>query len=735
MRFIIPLAAAFVTLSLSALAQDAPPDIHARVDDLVQRMTLDEKIGQLNLIGADLAINGDQVQRGATGALIGFLDTPTMARLQKEARDSRLGIPVLIGLDAVHGFRTLFPLPLAEAASFDLDLARRTSELAAREASIAGANWTYAPMVDFSRDVRWGRIIEGSGEDPLLVTQFAKARVEGFRKGGLAVSLKHYAGYGAVEAGRDYEQTPIPPAELWDLHLPPFRAGIEAGAENVMSALTVLNGIPASSNRWLLDDVLRRDLGFDGMVVSDWATVPGIVKQGTAANDADAVEQQIMAGVDMDMTSGAYARELPALLQSGRVPMARLDEAVRRVLTMKARMGLFEKPPVDPAAADKAAVTPEMRAAARDAAARTFILLRNHGNLLPIRPETKRIALIGPFADNPLDQLGPHEARGRADEAVTIRTGLTERANKAGAEIVYAQGCDAKCETENGFAAAIDAAKSADLVVTVLGEKMEHSGEGASRATLDFLGRQYALLDALIATGRPVVLVINGGRPLDITRYADRIPAILMTWFPGTEGGNAVADVLFGDIAPSAKLPVSWPRSVGQVPIHYDRVAVGRPASDGNRFALRYLDQDLAPLYPFGYGLTYTGFAYSDLAVTTPSLPVTGTVEVRIRLTNTGQREGTEIVQLYVRDEVASRAPPMRRLKAYQRVTLKAGQAQDVTLRLTASDLGFHLDDGTYVVEPGRFKVWVGTNSDATLEGSFELTSGLRRATNESGGP
>jgi beta-glucosidase len=682
-------------------------------------MSLEEKAGQLVMTGIDSPLGPDAIETGKVGSLISFNDAAAIAEAQGKARKSRLGIPLLVGLDLLHGFRTLFPMPLAEAASFDPELAARNAELAGREAVPAGLNWTFAPMADIGRDPRWGRLVEGSGEDVLLASDFTAARARGFRAAGLAPTLKHFVAYGAVAGGRDYDSVSVSDYELHNLHLPPFRAGL-GPMTSVMSALTVRNGLPASMDRRLLRGLLRDIWNFDGVIVSDWGAIEGLVKQGAAADAQEAVRMAIAAGVDVDMASGFYAEYLAGEVKAGRIAMKDLDAAVRRVLTLKFELGLFDKPLPDPAKAEAAALTPELREAARESVRKSIVLLKNDNAVLPLKPVLKKIAVVGPYADNAFEQLGPHEARGAPGDAVTVLKGIAERAKQNGTEIVYAAGCDAYCYNADDFQAAVDAANASDLVIAVLGERREFSGEGASRAHLDFWGLQDELLEKLAATGKPVVLVIVAGRPLDLRRASEIVPSILMAWYPGTEGGNGIADILFGDDTPSARLPISWPRSVGQSPLAYDTLATGRPYDPKARYVLRLIDEGSTPLYPFGYGLSYTSFSYSGLSVSPESGNGT-VVKVSSKLSNTGTRPGTEIVQLYMRDAVASRVRPVRELKKYKRVTLQPGESATVEFSLARDELGFYDETGRRIVEPGEFRFGVGPDSRTELTGRFTL--------------
>jgi beta-glucosidase len=715
-----------LALASPSIARPLADDVEARVEALLGRMTLEEKVGQLNLMSHGPGFDIEAVRQGRVGALINFNNAQDTAWAQKFARESRLGIPLLFGLDVLHGFRTNFPVPLAETATFNPALARLASEWAAREAAHVGVQWTYAPMVDVSRDPRWGRIVEGSGEDPYVGRVFAAARVEGFQAGGLATAAKHFAGYGAVEGGRDYDATNIPQGELRDVYLPPFRAAVEAGSISLMSAFNALNGVPATANRWLLTDVLRKEWGFDGFVTSDWAAIDELTGHGVALDEAEATRKAINAGVDMDLMAGFYDRNLANEVRTGRVAQATLDESVRRVLRAKFRLGLFERPDVNPSHVDAIFPSPESRKAALAVAREALVLLQNRDQTLPLRPEARSIAVVGGLAASQWDLLGPHAARGHAEDTPRLVDRIRQRAERAGVSVAYAAGCDEYCETTDGFGAAVEAARAADVVIAVLGEPRDISGEAASRAHLTLPGRQSALLDALAATGKPVVLVILAGRPLEIAAAADRLASVLMAWYPGTEGAAAIAETLFGDVNPSGKLPVTWPRTVGQLPLYYNRLPSGRPHRPDQRFTLNYLDEGLEPLFPFGWGLGYATFTYSDFVVATPQVRADDTMEVRVTVTNTGSRAGQEVAQLYVRDRVASRSRPVRELKGFEKIALEPGASRAVTFRVPVRDLGFHLDDGAYVVEPGRFDVWAGGSSLTELGDAFEVTEGLR---------
>lgn len=717
--------AAFAAIIFVAPALAFTPEQQARVEALLGRMTLAEKIGQLNLMPNEPGFGFDEVQRGGAGAVIGFTNANEVLAVDAPARRSRLGIPLLVGLDVVHGLRTMFPVPLGEAASFDPPLAKAAAQMAARESAAIGLNWTFGPVADTARDARWGRMVEGFGEDPLVGRTFTAARVEGFHAGGLATTLKHFTGYGAGMGGRDYDLADVPTSTLFDLYLPPFRAGIEAGSESVMGAFSALNGVPATASPELMTGILRGRLGFEGFTVSDWFAIPELLNHGVARDDAEAARKALLAGVDMDMSSGVYAKHLPDEVESGRVPVAAIDQAVRRVLRTKLRMGLLDRLAFQP---DMAKLgpdgippppSPEARDLSRRVARDTMVLLRNEG-VLPLR-DKRRIAVIGAMAASKETLAGPHAALVRHDDTVTLVDGLTRRAAKAGSQVVHAAGCEVECISDRDFGSAVATAQDADVTVVALGEPVPITGEGSSRARLALPDRQAELLDRLVATGKPVVLVLLSSRPVELGPVVDRLAGLLMAWYPGTEGGNALADILFGDADPSAKLPISWPRLVGQVPLTYDRLQSGRPHDPQSRFTLRYADEKLSPLFPFGFGMTYSRFAFSDLAIAAPRLARADTLEVSVRVANVGNRAGREVAQLYVRQLVASRSRPLRKLAGFEKLALAPGEARNLTFRIPVETLGFHLDDGSYVVEPGPFQVFAGNSSDAALTASFEV--------------
>jgi len=736
---------AVIGLGLAALVVPVPPgraetpvavnasglsdaEIESRITDLLGRMTLEEKIGQMFSNGWGPEFDEGEVSKGRVGMVSTVEEPAVMARLQRLARGSRLGIPLIFARDALHGYRTLAPVPLGLAATFDAETIRAVGRITGREASSQGLHLTFSPMIDVTRDPRWGRVVEGSGEDPFLAALFSRAMVEGLASGGLRATLKHFVGYGAVRAGRDYAEAEISTPTLADLHLPPFRAGIDAGAQIVMAAFSVLNGVPVTADHRLLTDLLRKEWGFDGIVVSDWDAVRELMPHGVAGSRAEAVEKAVMAGIDVEMAGGLYREQLPGLVASGRVPMARIDEAVRRVLRVKFRFGLFDRartPEVDPAVAARAMATPEIRAVALEAARRSIILLKNEGGpdagLLPLIRPPKRIAVIGAAAMDAGDLMGSWGAKGDRADVTLFADALRDRLAPKGVRVRHAEGCDDACLKSEGFETAVGLAKRSDLVVAVLGEPWYMTAESTSRTRLGLPNRQQALLDRLAATGKPVVLIVLAGRPMVMVDAWPKARAILYAFSPGTMGGEALVDVLTGAVDPSGRLPMSLPRAVGQIPITYDLLPTGRPPSPGDTLAARYLDEETTPFLPFGHGLSYTRFAYSDLAVETPRVPLDGVARVSVTVTETGARAGREIVQLYVHDVVASRSRPLRQLKGIAVVDLEPGEAKRVTIAVPVAELGFADDDGHRVIEPGRFDVFVGGSSAATLTAAFEV--------------
>lgn len=705
--------AAFLLAALPAAA--ARPSVEARVESLLKRMTLDEKLGQLQQAGGPIEGSPELAMLARTGKIGSTLNVrgpKAVNALQRAAVEgTRLGIPLLFGFDVVHGYRTVFPIPLAMAASWDPSVAESAARLSAREAALDGLRWTFAPMVDIARDPRWGRVAEGAGEDPFLGSAMARAYVRGFQgldpsaPDSLAACAKHWVGYGAAEAGRDYNTTEISERTLREIYFPPFKAAVDAGALTFMSAFNDLNGVPASANALTLTKVLRGEWGFTGLVVSDWDSVAQLIAHGVAADGREAARRALSAGVDMEMNSRLYFQELPKLVKDGRVPLKVVDEAVRRILRVKVKLGLFERPYADesraPGAPDAAA-----RRAARDAAVRSLVLLKNDGGVLPLSKDVKELAVIGPLAADGAAVLGSWYGDGRSTEATTVLAGL--RAALPGARVVFSTGCPVTGDSAADFAGALAAARSADAVVLVLGEAGDMSGEASSRAFLDLPGRQLDLAKAVLAAGRPTVVVLLNGRPLTIADLASRAPAILEAWQPGTEGGSAIAAVLLGDASPGGKLPITFPRTVGQVPLYYNHKNTGRPPLEAEHYTSKYLDVPVTPLFRFGHGLSYADSRLSGLKV---AHGAGGRYGVGVDVENVGARSGEEVVQLYVRRAAASVTRPVAELKGFRRLTLEPGEKRRVEFELGPRELGFHGLDMTFAVEPGEFDIMVGTDS------------------------
>lgn len=723
-----------VLLSLSA-----PPSSHsqkrrnveAQITALLARMTLAEKLGQLQQLDGEANGNFrpehlELVRQGLLGSTLNVRGAQKTNQLQRIAvTESRLKIPLIFGFDVIHGYRTIFPMPLGEAASWDPAAAERSAGIAAAEARAAGVHWTFAPMVDIARDPRWGRIVEGSGEDPYLGSLMARARVRGFQGTDYSASdkvvacAKHWVAYGASEGGRDYNTTNVSERSLREVYFPPFKAAVDAGVGTFMSAFNDLDGAPSSANRFTLTNVLRGEWKFDGIVVSDYTSVEELIQHGVAANGAEAAGESLNAGVDMEMVSRLYNKHGGELLKEHKVSGATIDEAVRRVLRIKFRLGLFDKPYVDETLERSATFTSASVVAAREIGARSIVLLKNDRNVLPLDKKVQSIALIGPLADSRPDMLGSWTGDGKPEDAVTVIEGLKEKVPQT--KINYAQGCDIRCDKADDFAEAVRAAKASDVAVIAVGESAEMSGEAAARSSLDLPGRQLDLVKAVQAAGKPTVVVLMNGRPLTINWIAENTPAILETWFAGSQAGNAIADVLFGDVNPGGKLPVTFPRSVGQIPLYYNHKNTGRPPDEKNKYTSKYLDVAWTPQFPFGFGLSYTQFKITNLQLDQQRLPLDGKLTVSVDVENTGKRAGDEVVQLYIRDTVASVSRPVKELKAFQRVTLQAGEKKRIEFVLTPAELGFWNREMRFTVEPGEFKVMVGPNSEDLIEAKFEV--------------
>jgi len=701
------------------------------VDSLLSIMTLEEKLGQLTQFGwswHDTARYHTFIKAGKVGSFLNIYGAEPTHVLQRLAVEhSRLGIPLLFALDVIHGFRTIFPVPLAEASSWDPQAVEKSARIAAIEATAAGLHWTFAPMVDIARDPRWGRIVEGSGEDPFLGSVMAAARVRGFQGEDLAADntmlacAKHFAAYGGAEGGRDYNIVDISERTLREIYLPPFHAAVKAGAVTIMAAFNEIAGIPMHANGYLLNEILRGEWGFDGLVVSDYTGIMELQNHGIGASPAEVGELALRAGVDVDMVSTIYLNDLSDLVRTGKLPMSEVDRAVKRVLQAKFRAGLFDDPYrySDPQREQTLILNAEHLSAARDMARKSIVLLKNERQVLPLSKEIKTLAVIGPLADDKRAPLGSWAAAGRPEDVVTILQGI-RRAVSPKTKVLYAKGCEVEESDRSGFQQAVDVAKMADAAILVLGENADMSGEAASRSTLDLPGLQQELAEAIHATGTPVVGVLMNGRPLSITWLSEHIPALLETWFLGVQMGPAVADVLFGDYNPGGKLPVTFPRSVGQVPIYYNHKNTGRPPGE-NRFTSKYLDLPSSPLYPFGHGLSYSEFAYSNLQLNSSTMEISDTLKISVEVTNAGGRAGDEVVQLYIRDEAASVTRPVKQLLGFQRIHLSAGERKNPVFMLTAEDLAFYNQGMKWVVEPGSFKVLVGRNSVEVLEARFEV--------------
>ena len=698
----------------------------SKINDLLSKMSIEEKIGQLNQYFSRGNFDPEIIRQGKAGSVInaaGALTGKGESRsstaevandIQMLALEAPHKIPQLFGRDVIHGYRTVFPIPLAQAASFNPELAEQAASVAALEATATGIKWTFAPMIDIARDARWGRIAEGNGEDPFLGAQMAKAVIKGFQGDDysapdkLVACAKHYVGYGSAEGGRDYDAGEISEPTLRDVYMPPYEAAVKSGVGTLMSAFLDLNGVPASGNRRLLTDVLRGELGFDGFVVSDWDSVLELVNHGVAEDDADAAAIALHAGVDMDMVSGTYLKTLADNLQKGKTSQADIDEAVRRILRIKLRAGLFDQPFTDPDRANRDLLRPKSRDLAREFARETMVLLKNANGLLPIESNFKRIAVVGPLIHARNELFGCWSPDGRGADVTPLDEALKQIA-PSGVKLVFADHADK----------AAHVAQEVDAVVLILGEYPYRSGENSNVSDLSLPPGQAELVEVVSGLGKPVVLVVLAGRPLAITKQVQQVDAVLYAWHPGIEGGAALGEILFGLASPSGKLPVTFPRATGQVPIYYNHKNSGRPIRPDGLFKTRYVDIPTAPLFPFGYGLTYTSFEYTNLKIS--SEVMRGTLEVSAEVTNTGRRAGKELAQLYVRDLVGSLTRPVRELKGFQHVELNPGESRRITFTLTEEALAFTRADGTKGVEPGNFHVWIAPDSQSGLQGSFKL--------------
>ena len=731
----------FLGCNVLVFAQSKNTD--RKVEALLRQMTLEEKIGQLNQYTGDNAATGPitinpnkqaEIKQGLIGSMLNILGTKYTRQYQELAMQSRLKIPLLFGQDVIHGYKTTFPIPLAEAASWDLEAMELTARIAATEAAAAGIHWTFAPMVDISRDPRWGRVMEGAGEDTYLGSKIAYARVKGFQGNlgdvtSVMACVKHFAAYGAAVGGRDYNSVDMSNRMLWETYLPPFKAALDAGAATFMNSFNDLNGIPATGNAYLQRDILKEKWNFKGFVVSDWGSIGEMVNHGYAKDNKEAAMAAITAGSDMDMESNAYRYHLAQLVKEKKVPMALIDDAVKRILRKKFELGLFDDPFKfnNEEREQKALNNPEHRKVARAMAAKSIVLLKNEKGILPLSKSTKTIAFIGPLVKEYKQNMGFWSVElpelDYTKEIVSQWDGLQNKVEK-NTQLLYAKGCDIEGDNTEGFAEAIAVANQADVVILSIGERRDQSGEAKSRSNLRLPGVQEELVKAIQATGKPVVVLINAGRPLIFNWTADQVPAILYTWWLGSEAGNAIADVLFGDYNPSGKLPISFPREEGQIPIYYNHFNTGRPAPNetATNYVSAYIDLKNSPKFPFGYGLSYTTFNYSDLQLSKKVMKKNETITVSFTLTNTGKFDGEEVVQLYLKDQVGSVVRPVKELRDFQKVFLKAGASQKITFTIDKEKLAFYNAKLEWAPEPGAFEVQLGASSaDIRLKDNFEL--------------
>lgn len=725
--------------------QDKDTEIESKVNALLSKMTLEEKLGQMNQLSPwDFDELAEKVRKGEVGSILNYTDPELVNKIQKVAvEESRLGIPLIVSRDVIHGYKTIFPIPLGQAATFNPEVVREGARVAAVEASSDGIRWTFAPMIDVSRDARWGRIAESCGEDPYLTSVMGAAMVKGFQGDSLdsptsmVACAKHFVAYGAAEGGRDYNSTFVPERTLRNVYLPPFKAAVEAGCATFMTSFNDNDGVPGTANKFVLKDILRDEWKFDGLVVTDWNSAGEMINHGFCTDGKDAAEKSVNAGVDMDMVSETFIKNLKQSADEGKVSVQAIDNAVRNILRLKFRMGLFEKPYVDVPSVPVKYAKAHLQAA-KEAAEQSVILMKNDSQTLPFTEKVRTLLVTGPMADAPYEQLGTWIFDGEKEHTQTPLNAIKEMYGDK-VNVIYEPGLAfSRDKSLNGIAKAASAAHRADAVVVLVGEEAVLSGEGHSLANLELQGAQRQLIKALSDTGKPLVTIVMAGRPLVITEEAEASDALLYSFHPGTMGGPAIADILFGKVNPSAKTPLSFPRMNGQVPIYYAHNHTGRPAkpdemliddipvgagqtSVGGRSF--YLDAGSAPLYPFGYGLSYTTFEYSNLKLSSDKLTAHDTLSVSVTLKNTGKYDGTEVVQLYVQDKVGSVTRPVKELKRFQRVTLKAGESAQVSLALPVTELAFWGYDMTYQVEPGDFTLWVGTNSAEGLTKDFSVAA------------
>jgi beta-glucosidase len=709
----------------------AQKSIDQKVTELMAKMTLEEKIGQLNQYNDDITATGPitkdadkagQVRAGKLGSILNAIGAKNTKNWQDQAMQSRLKIPLLFGQDVIHGFRTTFPIPLGETATWDMNLIEKSARIAAIEASAYGIHWTFAPMVDIGRDPRWGRVMEGAGEDTYLGTLVGKARVKGFQGNGLGnkdavmACAKHFAAYGAAVGGRDYNSVDMSLRQLHETYLPPFKAVSDIGVATFMNSFNDINGIPATGNKYIQRDLLKGVWNFQGFVVSDWGSIGEMIPHGFAKDNKDAALKAIIAGSDMDMESRSYTNHLAELVKEGKVDIQLVDDAVRRILTKKYELGLFDDPYrfINEKREKEQANNLEHRKFAREIGAKSIVLLKNENQLLPLSPTTKKVAIIGPFAKATVENHGfwsiafPDDSQ----RIVTQFDGIKAQLDK-NSELLYAKGCNANDNDKSLFAEAVETAKKADVVIMTLGEGHAMSGEAKSRSNIHFSGVQEDLLKEIAKTGKPIILMINAGRPLVFDWASENIPTIVYTWWLGTEAGNSIADVLFGKINPGGKLPMTFPRTEGQIPIYYNHYNTGRPAKNNTdrNYVSAYIDLDNDPAYPFGFGLSYTTFQYSDVNLSATQLKGNQTLTASVTLTNSGNYDGEEVVQLYIRDLVGKVVRPVKELKGFQKIFLKKGESKTVSFNITPEDLKFYDDELNFDWESGEFDIMIGTNS------------------------
>jgi beta-glucosidase len=725
--------------------QDSDKEFY--VSSLLFQMTLQEKIGQMSQLNNDSEKLNTSIKNGLVGSILNEVDLDTINELQRIAtQESRLGIPLLIGRDVIHGFNTIFPIPLGQAASWSSETVELCAKISAIESSRSGVNWTFAPMIDISRDPRWGRIAESLGEDPYLCSTLGIAMVKGFQgeslsdRTSIAACAKHFAGYGASESGRDYNTTNIPENELRNVYLPPFKAVADAGVSTFMASFSDLNGVPVTGNKWLLNDILRTEWQYSGPVVSDWESIPQLVTHGFAVDEKSAALDACNAGVDMEMASDNYAEHLTSLIQSNKIVIDKIDTMVTRILNLKFDLGLFESPFTESTASTDSLDSLDSfhLSVAKQAAIKSCVLLKNNKQILPLsKTNIKTLAVIGPLADDGYEQLGTWAFDSNANQSVTCLDAIKDYV-KGSVDVTFAIGMEtSRSNNDDGFSEVIDIASSADLAVMILGEEAILSGEAHCRSNINLPGYQEQLINAVYETGTPIVLVIMAGRPITLENILPKVDAILFAWHPGTMGGPAITDILFGEDCPSGKLPVTFPRNVGQIPLYYGQKNTGRPASndtfvDINDIKVRapqtslgmtstHLDTHYSPLFPFGFGLSYTQLEYTNIKVSNYSVPMGESIKIEATISNTGNFNAKEIVQLYIRDLVGSVTRPVKELKGFKHIFLPAGESKTVTFKIHTDELAFYNRQMKFTTEPGLFNVWIGGNSDTNLKTEFEV--------------